>query len=30
MYLGSNGMLPSKQWYHKPEMINNNKWTVAM
>ena len=30
MNLASNGIIPPNHWYHKPELQNNNGWTVAM
>lgn len=28
--LAYNGIIPPKQWYHKPEIKTTEGWTVAM
>ena len=30
MDLANNGIIPPKQWHHKPEITTNDGWTVAM
>ena len=30
MQLTYKGIIPTKEWYHNPELKDNNGWTVAM